>query len=102
MNVFGVRDCLIADYARHALRQGSAGARGHRYLNVFPARKPVDRLKDKVRALTASGYKRVQAGTSERRGTLWSGSISSTEGGSNTSITDPRKCFRDLNRFPYI
>ncbi len=70
-------------------RQG----RAHRYLNVFPARKPVERLKDKVRALTASGYKRTLRNTLEQINQLDRGWKQYFDYGY------PRKCFRDLNWF---
>jgi RNA-directed DNA polymerase len=65
----------------------------HRYLNIFPARKPVERFRDKVRRLTASGYKRSLQDTIQQVNLLnrgWSGYF---------GFGYPRKCFRDLNWF---
>lgn len=70
-------------------RQG----RAHRYLNVFPARKPVERLKDKVRALTASGYKKTLRDTLEQVNQVNRGWRQYFDYGY------PSKCFRDLNWF---
>lgn len=67
--------------------------RPHRYLNVFPARKPVERFKDKVRTLTGSGYKRTMRDTLEQMNRLNRGWAQYFNYGY------PRRCFRDLNWF---
>ena len=67
--------------------------RTHRYLNVFPARKPVERFKDKVRSLTGSGFKRSLKDAIEQVSLLnqgWKGYF---------DFGYPRKCFRNLNWF---
>lgn len=67
--------------------------RPSRYLNVFPAHKPVERFKDKIRRLTSSGYKRSLRNTLEQVNLLsrgWKGYF---------GYGYPRKCFRDLNWF---
>lgn len=69
------------------------GGRPHRYLNVFPARKPVERYKDRVRRLTASGYKGSLRDTIQQLNLLnqgWKGYF---------DYGYPRTCFRDLNWF---
>ncbi len=70
-------------------RQG----RGHQYLNTFPARKSVERFKDKVRTLTGSGYKRKLRDTLEQVNRLNRGWAQYFDYGY------PRKCFRNLNWF---
>ena len=67
--------------------------RGNHYLNVFPGRKSVERFKDKVRTLTASGYKRTLGDTLEQIGRLNRGWAQYFGYGY------PRKVFRDLNWF---
>jgi len=67
--------------------------RPSRYLNIFPATKPVKRYKDKIRQLTGSGYKRLLRDTVEQVNLLnrgWKGYF---------RFGYPRKCFRDLNWF---
>ena len=67
--------------------------RDRRYLNIFPASKPVERFKDKVRTLTASGHKSSLRDTLEQVNRLnrgWSQYF---------AYGYPRKCFRDLNWF---
>ena len=67
--------------------------RAHRYLNVFPAAKAVERFKDKVRRLTRSGYKR------SLRDTL--AEVNALSRGWKTYFRYgyPRHCFRNLNWF---
>ena len=67
--------------------------RNRRYLNLFPASKPVERFKDKVRALTGSGYGRPLKDALEQ--------VSRLSGGWKQyfDFGYPRKCFRDLNWF---
>lgn len=67
--------------------------RDHRYLNIFPARKPVERFRDKVRALTGSGYKRSLRDTLEQVNRLNRGWKQYFDYGY------PRQCFRNLNWF---
>jgi RNA-directed DNA polymerase len=67
--------------------------RAQRYLNIFPARKPAERYKDKVRALTASGQKRTLRTTMEQINRLNSGWAHYFGYGY------PRQCFRELNWF---
>jgi RNA-directed DNA polymerase len=67
--------------------------RDQRYLNIFPASKPVERFKDKVRTLTASGHKRSLRDTLEQVNRLNRGWAQYFAYGY------PRKCFRDLNWF---
>lgn len=67
--------------------------RPRRYLNIFPARKPVDRFKDKVRGLTGSGYKR------SLRTTLGQVNLLSRGWKAYFAYGYPRRCFRDLNWF---
>jgi RNA-directed DNA polymerase len=64
-----------------------------RYLNIFPAQKPVNRQKDKIRRLTSSGYKRSLRSTVEQVNQLNRGWKSYFNYGY------PRKCFRNLNWF---
>ena len=65
----------------------------HRYLNIFPARKPVERFKDKVRRLTGSGHKRSLRDTVQQVNLLNRG------WGRYFGFGYPRRCFRDLNWF---
>ena len=67
--------------------------RDQRYLNIFPASKPVERFKDKVRTLTASGHKSSLRDTLEQVNRLNRGWAQYFAYGY------PRKCFRDLNWF---
>jgi RNA-directed DNA polymerase len=65
----------------------------HRYLNIFPAQKPVERFKDEVRRLTRSGFKRTLRDTLQQVNLLnrgWRGYF---------GYGYPRQCFRDLNWF---
>ena len=67
--------------------------RPRRYLNIFPANKPVARYKDKIRQLTGSGYKRSLRDTVMQVNLLnrgWKGYF---------EFGYPRKRFRDLNWF---
>lgn len=65
----------------------------HRYLNIFPARKPVARFKDKIRRLTVSGHKR------SLRDTLQQVSLLNRGWSAYFEFGYPRQCFRDLNWF---
>lgn len=67
--------------------------RDHRYLNIVPAHKPVERLKDKVRALTASGHKR------SLRDTIGQVNRLTQSWAQYFAYGYPRRCFRDLNWF---
>ena len=65
----------------------------HRYLNIFPSEKAQERLKDKLRWMTASGYKKplgVVIGETNQVLRGWSNYFSPGY---------PRKVFRDLNNF---
>jgi len=67
--------------------------RNWRYLNVFPSRKAILRLKDKVRARTRSGYKKpLKVAVGEANVILrgWSNYF---------DYGYPRKAFRDANHF---
>jgi RNA-directed DNA polymerase len=76
---------LRYDWDRHGQNQ--------RYLNLFPASKPVERFKDKVRALTGSGHGRSLKDTLEQVNQLSIGWKQYFDFGY------PRKCFRNLNWF---
>lgn len=67
--------------------------RSQRYLNLFPASKPVERFKDKVRTLTESGFKRSLRDTLEQVNRLSRGWRQ------YFAVGYPRECFRDLNWF---
>jgi len=67
--------------------------RNQRYLNLFPASKPVERFKDKVRTLTESGFKRSLRDTLEQVNRLSRGWRQ------YFAVGYPRECFRDLNWF---
>jgi len=67
--------------------------RSHRYLNIFPSPKAVERFKDKVRRLTGSGYKRSLRATISALNRLMDGWKAYFDFGY------PRKVFRDLNGF---
>lgn len=69
------------------------GGRPHTYLNIFPAQKSAERFKDKIRALTGSGYKKTLRQTVEQVNQLnrgWGGYF---------GFGYPQQCFRDLNWF---
>ena len=67
--------------------------RSQRYLNLFPASKPVERFKDKVLTLTESGFKRSLRDTLEQVNRLSRGWRQ------YFAVGYPRECFRDLNWF---
>jgi len=67
--------------------------RPNRYLNIFPAGKPVERYKDRIRQLTGSGYKR------SLRDTIAQVNLLNRGWKSYFGFGYPRKCFRDLNWF---
>jgi RNA-directed DNA polymerase len=65
----------------------------HRYLNVFPSKKAVERIRETLRQLTSSGFKHSLVNTvKEVNGVLrgWSNYF---------RYGYPRKVFRDLNHF---
>lgn len=67
--------------------------RGHRYLNLFPSKKAVEKIREDVRALTSRHYTRPLKGTIEtvnRTLLQWA---------TYYRIGYPRKTFRDLNYF---
>ena len=67
--------------------------RNWHYLNVFPSKNAVKRLKDRVRLKTGSGYKRPLLGTVQEVNVI-------LRGWSNYfSYGYPRKSFRDVNHF---
>ena len=67
--------------------------RGTRYLNVFPAKKAVFRLRDKVRRKTRSGYKKPLREVIEELNVILRGWANYFRYGY------PRKVFRDVNHF---
>lgn len=70
-----------------------AFGRNRNYLNAFPSRKAAERYRDKVRAITGSGYRRTLKGAIEQVNQLnrgWKGYF---------DFGYPRMCFRDLNWF---
>jgi len=67
--------------------------RDKRYLNVFPSEKAIARLRDKIRAKTASGYKKPLLEVIEEVNTI-------LRGWANYFCYGyPRKAFRDVNHF---
>jgi RNA-directed DNA polymerase len=67
--------------------------REKRYLNVFPSNKATARLRDKIRAKTASGYKKPLLEVIEEVNTI-------LKGWANYFCYGyPRKAFRDVNHF---
>jgi len=67
--------------------------RDKKYLNVFPSKKAVTRLRDKIRARTASGYKKPLLEIIEEIDTIFRGWAN------YFSYGYPRKAFRDINHF---
>jgi RNA-directed DNA polymerase len=67
--------------------------RNTRYLNVFPAKKAVFRLRDKIRGKTCSGYKKPLPGVVEEVNVILRGWANYFRYGY------PRKVFRDVNHF---
>lgn len=67
--------------------------RPHRYLNIQPAKKAVVRLRDRIRAITGSGYKRPLREAIEEVNTLLRG------WGNYFRYGYPRKVFRAVNYF---
>lgn len=67
--------------------------REKKYLNVFPSKKAVGRLRDKIRTKTASGYKKPLREAGEDINVILRGWASYFRYGY------PRKTFRDVNHF---
>jgi len=67
--------------------------RDRKYLNVFPSRKAVERLQDKVRRKTMSGYKKPLKGVIKEMNVTLRGWAS------YFSYGYPRMVFRDMNHF---
>lgn len=67
--------------------------RSGRYLNIYPSKKAVARLRDKIRAKTASGYKEPLLGVIDEVNTILRG------WGNYFCYGYPRKTFRDINHF---
>jgi RNA-directed DNA polymerase len=67
--------------------------RGKRYLNIFPSKKAVERLRDKIRAKTASGHKKALRDVVEEVNVILTGWANYFRYGY------PRKGFRDMNHF---
>ena len=63
------------------------------YLNVFPSKKAVDRLRDKIRSKTFSGYKKPLKEAIEEINVILRGWLNYFRYGY------PRKSFRDVNHF---
>ena len=73
----------------HRDLKGRAG----RYLNTFPSRKAVSRLRERIRQLTSSGYKKSLVEVIEEVNLVLRG------WGNYFEYGYPRKTFRDVNRF---
>jgi RNA-directed DNA polymerase len=67
--------------------------RNKKYLNIFPGKKAVMRVRDEIRRKTGSGYKKPLKGVIAEINTLLRGWANYYEYGY------PRKTFRDLNHF---
>lgn len=67
--------------------------RKQRYLNIFPSKKAITRLRDKVRAKTASGYKEPLREVVDEMNTILRGWANYFRYGY------PRKAFRNVNHF---
>jgi RNA-directed DNA polymerase len=67
--------------------------RNKRYLNILPSKKAVDRLRDRIRAKTRSGYKKPLGEVVEEVNVILRGWANYFRYGY------PRKAFRDVNRF---
>lgn len=65
----------------------------HRYLNTFPSEKAVCRLRERIRELTSSGYKKPLAEVIEEVNLVLRG------WGNYFGYGYPRKTFRDVNHF---
>ena len=65
----------------------------HRYLNVFPSKKAVERIREKLRQLTSSGFKHSLQETVKQ--------VNKVLGGwaRYFRLGYPRKIFQDLNHF---
>jgi RNA-directed DNA polymerase len=69
------------------------GRKTQRYLNIFPSKKAIGRLRDKVRARTASGYKKPLLEVVDEMNTTLRGWSNYFRYGY------PRKAFRGINHF---
>jgi RNA-directed DNA polymerase len=67
--------------------------RKQRYLNIFPSKKAIARLRDKIRAKTGSGYKKPLPEVVDEVNTILRGWANYFRYGY------PRKAFRDTNHF---
>ncbi len=88
------RDGASLDFLGFTLRfDRDLRGRNWRYLNVFPSKKAIERIHERMRELTASGYKRsLPDAIQEVNGVLrgWANYF---------RYGYPRSAFRDLNRF---